>query len=52
MSENQEKTGEIMVLGHEAWPGVRPKFLVIFTLSCIYLGTILYVSFGKLPVGH
>ena len=35
---------EIMVLSHEPWPGFKKVFWIVFTLSCLYLGTILYSS--------
>ena len=32
------KDEEIMELGHDAVPGYKPVFWVVFTVSCIYLG--------------
>lgn len=49
--EKNEK-GEIMVLGHDAWPGFKKAFGVIFVVSCIYLAAILYFSLQHLPGGH
>lgn len=42
-------TEEIMVLSHTPWPGYKRAFLIVFGLSCIYLGIVLFVSFSKLP---
>lgn len=40
-----EKTKEeIMVLGHEPWPGYRKAFAFIFSLSALYLAIILILS--------
>ena len=32
------KDEEIMELGHDAVPGYKPVFWVVFTVACIYLG--------------
>ncbi len=32
---------ELMELKHDAVPGYRPVFVVVFTLACIYMGYIL-----------
>ncbi|MEN8198534.1 MAG: hypothetical protein ABFR63_00545 [Thermodesulfobacteriota bacterium] len=39
---------EIMVLAHEAWPGFAKAFWIIFSLACVYLGVLLFLSFGEL----
>jgi len=44
-SDNKE---EVMVLGHEPWPGFRKIFLVIFLVSIIYLAIIIYFSSSNL----
>lgn len=48
MKRNEK--GEITELSHEAWPGFRPAFLVVFAVGVLYLATILYNSFQHL--GH
>lgn len=35
---------EIMVLGHEAWPGFRKAFMIVFGLACLYLAIVLFSS--------
>ena len=42
---------EIMVLAHEAWPGFAKAFWIIFSLACVYLGLLLFLSFGKVDGG-
>ncbi|MEN8256303.1 MAG: hypothetical protein ABFS09_00385 [Thermodesulfobacteriota bacterium] len=42
---------EIMVLAHEAWPGFAKAFWIIFSLACVYLGLLLFLSFGKVDSG-
>ncbi len=47
----KNEKGEIIVLGHSAWPGYKLAFKVTFSLFCIYLGVILYFSFQHMPAG-
>ena len=46
MKRNEK--GEITELSHDAWPGFKPAFLVMLTVSVLYLATILYNSFKHL----
>jgi hypothetical protein len=48
MKRNEK--GEITELSHDPWPGFKPAFLVMLTVSVLYLATILYNSFQQL--GH
>ncbi len=41
MKKSKEKEEELMELKHDAVPGYKPVFLIVFTLSSLYLGFIL-----------
>ncbi len=46
---------EIMVLAHEPWAGFAKAFWIVFSLACVYLAMLLFVSFSKLDspaTGH
>ncbi len=38
-----DKDEEIMELGHEAVPGYKPVFWVVFTMACASLGLLLFL---------
>lgn len=46
----KNEQGEIIVLGHNPWPGYRKAFYVVFALGLLYL----MLAFGGLfsPGGH
>jgi hypothetical protein len=50
-TEKNDK-GEILVLGHNVWPGFKTAFLIIFGGACLYLTVILYNALQHLPGGH
>ena len=41
MKNSNKKDEELMVLAHDAVPGYKPVFLVVFIMSSIYIGYIL-----------
>ena len=41
MNKNKDKKEELMELAHDAIPGYKPVFLVVFILSVLYIGFIL-----------
>jgi len=44
----RDANGVITELSHDPWPGFKPAFLVILTVSVLYLAVILYNSIGQL----
>ncbi|SMC42100.1 hypothetical protein SAMN02746065_10241 [Desulfocicer vacuolatum DSM 3385] len=43
--EEKKRHKEKMELKHDAVPGYKPVFLVVFTLSVLYLGMVFLSSF-------
>jgi len=35
-----------MVLNHDAWPGFRKVFIIVFIAASLYLGAILFSSYS------
>ncbi len=48
----KNEKGEILILGHDPWPGYKKAFWLVFGAACMYLAVILYSSFQHLPIGH
>lgn len=48
----QEPEEELQVLSHEAWPGFKKSFVIVFTLLTIYLAVILLSSPDGGHMGH
>ncbi|MDW7756069.1 MAG: hypothetical protein SCH72_00080 [Desulfuromonadales bacterium] len=39
-SNDKNESEEIMILGHDPWPGYRPVFYVVFAIGVLYLAFI------------
>jgi hypothetical protein len=51
MEPTDEKEG-LKELKHEAWPGFRTVFFIVFAVGAVYLAVLLIRTLGQSPGGH